>query len=227
MAFRAVDSAEQTSKRAYSKLLEALPPQMRDTSRLELERILDELGPVVDSYPIWHPLVIHQKQPTSPTTTPSVSCGYRGLDHTVFLRNGFITCPYGGGEEVLDSIAALPRTFNFVAEIEPEVLPYKLYSEDAIAILVRCRWNLDQELHMSLDGTIPLRTAIGLLLETEIPAWRWSQYGETWQTMREYFLGRPCGKRSSLFVNEKTGSAMKKVWKTIIETGVFGPLKVG
>lgn len=225
MPFRASDFAEQNYQRACSYLLGALPTEMRETSRLELERLVDELGPVVDSYPTWHPLVHHQENRESPTRYPDEDSGYRGLDHTVYLRDGFISCPYGKGEELIKSVDQLQSELRNhpVASIDYEVLTHKLYHEHATAILVRCHWNF----HMNNDRTVPLPKAIGLLLDTEIPCWHWSKYGETWETMREYFLGTPCGKRSSLFVNEKTGLAMKKVWNTIINTGLFGPLKVG
>jgi hypothetical protein len=65
-----------------------------------------------------------------------------------------------------------------------------------------------------------------LLLEKEIPCWRWAVLAETWESMRPYFLGRPHGKLSSLFVSQETGQAMKKVWNALINTGMFGPIKV-
>ena len=46
------------------------------------------------------------------------------------------------------------------------------------------------------------------------------------EPMLPYFLGRPHGRRSSLFVNQGTGQAMKKVWNALINTGMFGPIKV-
>ena len=44
--------------------------------------------------------------------------------------------------------------------------------------------------------------------------------------MRHYFLGSPHGSRSSLFVSQETGQAMKKIWEALIHTGMFGPIKV-
>jgi hypothetical protein len=49
---------------------------------------------------------------------------------------------------------------------------------------------------------------------------------ETWDTMRPYFLGRPHGSRSSLFVNQETGQAIKKVWEALTHTDMFGPIMV-
>ena len=72
---------------------------------------------------------------------------------------------------------------------------------------------------------IPKSLAVPLLLEQELPCWRWSDVGETWETMLPYFLGRPHGRRSSLFVNRETGQVMKTIWSALINTGMFGPIK--
>ena len=79
---------------------------------------------------------------------------------------------------------------------------------------------------MPADRSIPLNIAMPLLLENELQCWEWSQLAETWESMRSYFLGSPHGSRSSLFVNQETGQAMKKIWEQLIYTGMFGPIKV-
>ena len=41
------------------------------------------------------------------------------------------------------------------------------------------------------------------------------------------FEARPGhGARSSLFVSQETGQAIKKIWNALIFTGMFGPIKV-
>jgi hypothetical protein len=77
------------------------------------------------------------------------------------------------------------------------------------------------------DGTIPKSLAVPLMLEFELPQWRSSEVGETWETMRSYLLGSPHGQSSSLFINKEVGTAMKNVWNSLIYTGMFGPLYVG
>lgn len=71
-----------------------------------------------------------------------------------------------------------------------------------------------------------LSVAMPLLLEKELPCWRSAEVAETWETMRTYFLGRPHGSRSSLFVSQATGQAMKKIWDSLIHTGMFGPIRI-
>ncbi len=223
MAFRADESAQSGFERAEREFLNRRSGFDEDhiqRGKQCLQGIVERLGPVVDSYPTWHPLVSHHDIQEHPETTPSSLCGYKGLDHTIFFRNGFITCPYNDGQAVIDSVAALPS--HHIASIGAERLDVKLWHPGTTAILVTCEWDKP----FSSDGMIPLSIAMPLLLEREIPRWRSSQVAETWETMRNYFLGTPCGSRSSLFVSQDTGQRMKKTWEALINTGMFGPIYV-
>ncbi len=51
-------------------------------------------------------------------------------------------------------------------------------------------------------------------------------FGETRETMCPYILGTPSGNRSSLFVNQETGQSLKKIYNALIDTGMFGPIRV-
>ena len=220
MPFRADESAAVNNERALRKLTEHLPERLRAKAKVKVEELVARWGPVVEGYPSWHPLVANQPKPqSSPKTRPQDGCGYVGLDHTVLLRNAFITCPYSNGKDVIESVDKLPE--HKVCSVTAEPIKVKLYHEKASAVLVKCEW------HDSLlpDGTIPLRTAAGLLLETELPEWEHAQVGESWDTMRIFFLGDPHGQRSSLFVNEKTGQGLKKLWATLNAVGLFGPVR--
>jgi len=190
-----------------------------------LTELLDRYGPVVDAYPSWHPLVADNQDHGSPVTVPSERCGYRGLDHTVFLRNGFITCPYDGGDAVIESVQRLTErdVSRGLVSIEAEKIEAQLYHPNATPVLVSCRWLRP----LNRDGTIPTALAVPLMLEKELAAWRQAQVAETWNTMAPYVLGQPCGSRSSLFINEETGQALKTIWNALINTGAFGPIRVG
>jgi len=219
MAFRA-DEAERAG---YEKVEDYFVSRHIDVSerarsRERLRALVDEIGPVVEAYPTWHPLLIDSENRRLPATIPSARCGYKGLDHTRFFANGFVTCPYGDGQEVIDSVNALSR--HPIANITAERLDVQLYNPEATPILVRCTWERD----LGSDGMLPLAIVLPLILEQELPAWRWAEVAETWETMRPYFLGRPHGSRSSLFVSQETGQAIKKVWNVLIETGMFGPV---
>lgn len=223
MAFRADEAAQNGREQAERYLVTGLrgfDEAERDRSKKALGAIIDELGPVVDRYPIWHPLVGNQAREWAahPSSIPDDRCGYKGLDHTIFFANGFITCPYQGEQDVITSVNALPE--NPAAIITAEVLDVHLYNPTAIPVLVKCEW----EKPLNPDGTIPLSVAMPLILENELPCWRWSQVGETWETMRPYFLGTPHGSRSSLFINQETGQAIKKIWNALIATEMFGPI---
>lgn len=225
MAFR----ADEAARIRYEQVEAYLVPRPRDADEAErarskkaLQDILDELGPVVDGYPSWHPLVCNHDNHLS-ITIPSEQCGYKGLDHTRFFRNGFITCPYTtsrGAEEVIKSVSALPH--HHVASITAERLDVQLYDPNTTPVLVKCKWHTPFE----ANGMIPLSIAMPLILEKEVPCWRWAQVAETWETMRPSLLGSPHGSRSSLFVSQETGQAIKKIWNALISTGMFGPIKV-
>jgi hypothetical protein len=222
MAFR----ADEEARSGFEEVVSYLTPRTKEIDQTQrsvikdfLLDIIDEYGPVIDAYPSWHPLVSNHDA-SNPVTTPGQRCGYQGIDHTRFFANAFITCPYGDGQKVLDSVAALP--YHPAARITAERLNIKLYNTDATPILVKCHWSKP----LQVDGMIPLSIAMALILAKEIPCWESAQVAETWESMRPYFLGRPHGARSSLFVSQETGTGIKKVWDSVIHTGMFGPIRV-
>lgn len=220
MVFRADEEMKNGRQRALNKFITRHLPD-RSRSEAKLHELIDEYGPVVNDYPYWHPLVtssVPAEKRIYPITSPNDSSGYRGLDHTIYLRNAFITCPYTNGHSVLDSVEELND--SSVAQIRAEIIDVPLYMPNAVPILVKCRWLVPME----SDGTIPKSIAVPMFLEMELPHWRSSKVAETWETMRPYILGSPGGSRSSLFVNQETGQTLKNVWNLLINTGMFGPI---
>ena len=220
MAFRAEEAAmngqEEAKRYLVRREFDAKERQRSEDAFLD---IVEKYGPVVSSYPSWHPLVTHHDD-RDPVTTPDIRCGYKGLDHTRYFRNAFITCPYDDGQDVIDAVDALPS--HPFAVITAERLDVKFYSPSATPILVRCDW----EKPLARDGMIPASLALPLMLQKEVPCYEWSKVAETWESMRHYFLGSPHGSRSSLFVSQETAMTMKRVWELLINTGMYGPIKV-
>lgn len=140
----------------------------------------------------------------------------------MFLANGFITCPYGSGEAVFESVRNLPVCPD--AFIEAHHIKAQLYNHNpsTTPIFVSCEWQNP----LTLDPMIRKSIAVPLLLEHELKCWRSASLGETWETMQAYFLGCPHGARSSLFVDQETGQAIKTLWNNLINTGAFGPTRV-
>lgn len=219
MRFRANDAADLMAESARSYLLpqKSSDAQIR-SARVRLEEILIDLGPVIERYPLWHPLVSNHDS-REPTPVPEQRCGFLGLDHTVFFAHGFVTCPYGDGQSVINSVNSIE--FDDLIRVSVEKLDVKLYHPDATPILITVRWNRP----MLSDGTVPLRIALSLLLENQIQSWRSAQIAETWESMRPYILGVPHGSRSSLFVNQTTGQRLKNIWNDLISSGMFGPIR--
>jgi hypothetical protein len=230
MAFRKDEAVEAGFEKAARYLI---PKDRSPKERQELRDYLDDLtlrlGPVVDSYPSWHPLVSNHDNKSYPMTRPSEDCGYLGLDHTIYFANGFLSCPYhkDNGQKIIDSVNELWKSkayerYSHVARIEAERLDKPFYFEGTDPILVVCNWLKP----MPNDRTIPKNIAVGLMLENEVPCWRESQCGETWESMRPYLIGEPCGKRSSMFLDEEAGQTIKKVYEAITYSGMFGNLKI-
>ena len=221
MPFRADEAATTGYQRALSYLVaREVDAAERDRSAQVLDEIIERYGPVVDTYPTWHPFVRGNDGPYRTITRPGQDCGYEGLDHTVCLAHAFVTCPYGDGQPTIDSVEQLP--FHSPGRITAERVDAQLYHPRATPILVTCEWDRP----LPLDRMIPKSWAVPLLLEKELPCWRDAEVAETWETMRPYFLGSPHGSRSSLFVSQETGQTMKTIWNALIRTGMFGNIKV-
>ena len=220
MAFR-IDAEKESGYEKAKKILlsKSIPQDDRKKSAGVLDDIVSKYGPVVEAYPTWHPFVSHADS-RSPHTIPEQDLGYEGLDHTIFLVNGIITCPYGNGDDIIESVLNLPE--HPVADITCEKLKIKLYNPQATPILIKCTWKKS----LSRDGVIPKSLAVPLMMEKELPSWRFLKAGETWKTMCPYILGIPHGKRSSLFVNQETALILKHIYTSMLETGMFGPIKV-
>lgn len=227
MAFRANESIRTGFEEVKNYLVSRdLDPEQRGESEEMLISIIEQYGPVVDAYPTWHPLVARQ-DPISSIREPGYSCGYRGLDHTRYFRNAFITCPYGNGQEVIDSVTELEYLHPW-AYIEAERLDVKFYGQSVAPILVSCHWKEPQEQAYKPRNNemIPASLALPRLLEKELNCVGSTQFAEAWEFMHREFLGSPHGKMSSLFVSQETALAMKKVWNLLINTGMYGPIKV-
>lgn len=217
--FREDEARERGFERAKRYLVpREASVQERSQALDALHSLVDELGPVVDWYPSWHPLV-GQHDRHCPVQTPGNQCGYEGLDHTVHFAHGFVTCPYRDAERIVRSVEKISVPFG--ANLSAEVLNAPLYNSGTTPVVVRCHW----ESPLELGKLVPKRVAIGLMLDQEVNNWHWSSFGETWETMRGYFLGEPHGARSSLFVSQDTALAMKRIWLALTESGLFGPVK--
>lgn len=217
-------------------------PEQRKEAKDCVLRLIESYGDVVDGYPLWHPLMGGESLKTSYAITngnqytfPSQRNGYDGLDHTICFRNAFVSCPYrgaGGADKLIKSVENLPKTD--VATITAERLLEPLYAtggesiEDkpitaADPILVVCNWN--ERHYPDASGMVPKRTALGLMVADAVRNWENAQCGEPWEYMMGCMLGSPHGEVSSLFVDMETGRAIKKLFNTINDVGLFGAVR--
>lgn len=205
-------------------LLENLPDELLERSEDKLDLIFQKYGPFVEAYPSWHPLVMNQPDPHCPYTYPCEEVGYHGLDHTVLLRNAFIACPYSDAEagKVIESVEKLPQACGPSWSLHAERIDCRLYHESAFPVLVYCEWGRGCWVDR---GKVTLRQAAGLLLESEMKAWQDAEVGESWETMEDYFLGRPNDGESSPFLTKTAIAHLKTMWNAVIGADVFGPVK--
>lgn len=120
--FRANEEAEKLKNEAINYFLireiapwgkgsvDSISDSETDRKRAEdaLSVLFTKLGPVVSSYPEWHPVIALGRDKsmhgdTDTQTTPS----FPRLDHTRYMANGIITCPYSNTDEL---IAAVKRS---------------------------------------------------------------------------------------------------------------------
>ncbi len=224
MAIDLDDDLDDLEKTDTYHMLGKIPDEFREISADTLARIVAKYGPFIDTYPSWHPLVMNQLYQGCPQIEPCEEVGYRGLDHYVKLRNAFITCPYSedAANEVIESVNELPQACGPYWSLHAERIDCRLYDVSAIPVLVYCEWSPSQLVN---DKKISLRCAAGLLLESEMKAWREASLGESWETMEIYFLGSPNDGKSSAFLSETATAALKKMWNAVIGADVFGPVK--
>ena len=183
-----------------------------------IDETIKKFGPVVDGYPLWHPFIAKApdsdiSRGTFPTTAPA---GFEGLDHTIYFRNAFLTSPYNGADRVIESVKKR-KCWRISAE---EITDVPLYYYNTTPVLVTC-----EGLPLEEDGTIAKRFALGSMLSELLPHWMGSECGETWEDMRRYILGPPCGSRSSLFVNQETGKALRETFDLLNKHELFGPVR--
>lgn len=218
MGFRADEAAETNLKNAVQRMTQGLEPGQREKAEQMLRAIVAECGPVVESYPVWHPLVNtggHTRSRFANGGRPSTDHGWKRIDHAVFMRSGFITAPHGGSADVVNAAKALTDLGGAV--YNAEVLPKgALYFESATPVVVRVYIALED------DGTIEQRRALRGLLEYAHAFVAHAEVAEPWENLTGILLGYPNGKRSSLLINEATGNAMRKVILALNKAGAFG-----
>ena len=217
--FRANESAAAGRDRVIRFYTRNLKTQgEREAAGSFIDHLIAMYGPVVDGYPTWHPFVrvapIQAELGYHPHQSPQ---GFVDLDHTIYLRDAFVTAPHTDASRVLDSSEKRYSDGIIASEIDGVVL----YHESAKPVLIHVS-NIPKE----EDGTIRKQYAIARMLEESLPFWKNSARGEEWDDMRGYFLGTPGGSRSSLFINQETGAAMREVWNLINKHGLFGPIDI-
>lgn len=210
MSFRAPEEAADAARELLERYCHSIPPFGRAAARRTLAELIDAYGPVVESYPTWHPLLangggVEERIKQWTYTRPSDGRGWKGIDHPIYLQRAFITCLYGPPSTVIDSVRC--------PSISVEQLPVRIYADrdDVSHLLVRS----------SIDAQAP-RYQMAQATGSIIIDWDKGQFAESWKPISSYLLGSPHGDRSSLFVNEHVGVTIKRVYVTLANAGMYG-----
>jgi hypothetical protein len=204
------EEAIHTYSRGFKELHE------REAVASYIDSLIEKYGPVVTGYPSWHPFTCRPEADSRDFDPKFDPQGFQGLDHTIFFRDAFVTAPYDGEDRVIESAWKLRNPFVGVEDIRG----VPLYNYGTTPVLITCDGIPKEE-----DGTISKRFALGSMLSNELPAWKWASCGETWKDMRRHVLGLPCGSRSSLFVNQDTGKALREAFDLLNRHELFGPVR--
>ena len=214
MEFRAPVAIAETNGRYLNYLTVHLRDP--DAGRIEFLKLIEDLGNTVESHPIWHPiLTAPQYTGFNDVTSLSDLDIYKRTDHTVLFVRGFLTCPYS--ESDADELVA---AVNLTPGLEAYRLHTPLYSDHAYPVVV-----IASNVELEADGTIRSRDALAWFTQSIVKDARKAEVAEDWWNMRSYILGNPHGSRSSLLVNQFTGSHMRKILETLNSSGMFGPVK--
>lgn len=214
MDFRAPTEASQRN----AKAIEDLTKNLSDPSagRKTVEELIQELGNAVYAFPEWHPILTIPPASTShQVTSLSQVKAYKLADHTFKFVRGFVTCPYSAkdADTLVETVIALTG-------LNAYRLSAPLYADNAYPVVVQA-----YEVELEADGTIRSRDALAWFVQQAVKDARLAEVAETWWNMRAYILGRPHGKRSSLFVNQHTGVHMRKILDALNNSGMYGPVK--
>ena len=223
MAFRFTESINDGLSRAIRELARIPESGMTKVEICDaenyLKNIVTQIGPVVNGYPVWHPLVSHNCSSLQDFIhiKPSNEQYFNGLDHTVFFAHGLISCPYRkeSVNALIQSIENLNNQFGY--SIEWSNIPFKLYNNEVIPILVRT----DNCYELDNDLTISKKSAIKLFLTKMMESLECRYPSSNWHDFAPCILGTPSGGRSSLFVNQNTGQALKTIFTMFVKQGVI------
>ncbi|ECN9265259.1 hypothetical protein ZL58_14580 [Salmonella enterica subsp. enterica serovar Typhimurium] len=189
-----------------------------DRAKIVLTRALNILGPVIEFYPAWHPFMdeldlshkwgIGKLNHILPRESPLA-----GLDHTICFANGIITCPYDYHEELIlrsyedyKKNRILNHDHSHYVHIEP-LKDVMLYHPNAKPYLIT---------HSELE--LPFQPyngswIIARMLKRQLPSMERHSCAEPWEDgTKQEFLGYPSWGNSSLLVDSKTTSKMRKIW---------------
>lgn len=195
---------------ALKAATEMLVPEEAEKAKTYLIELQKELGPVIEAYPTWHPLVRYDGNPD------------RLIEdhvHMIYFANGYVvTSKEKRWLTIFDcAVNHMPMMADAWVSLEEGDPSIKLFGYETSFIVVKCHW-----MRKSLpDGTLPPSTAVTNALLTQLFPSLMFEMGKSWDSMSDEFFGLPHDKRDSAWLNKQTGDALKTLWETMLETKVL------
>lgn len=168
-----------------------------------IDSLIEKYGPVIEYYPHWHPLRIFQD-------AHYIQQPVRFVDHGLHLRDATLLAPY---DESFDALQSFCEPRRLLATRLDGKGPYH-HPRVQLYLVVALNFVYGDDRYIDRKAAV----------ETMIDGWKKPfEYGhersareftcwESWETMHGFLLGRPCGKRSSVFVDEETGQAIRRLY---------------
>lgn len=185
----------------------------KEAAEEQMELLFEELGNSVVEYPQWHPILTlaTPKSESASYRCTTRTTTYTGIDHTVLFSKGFVTCPYNDAtaQTIINETNKIRGLFSYK-------LNTPLYENCAFPVVVTCDWQLEE------DGTLEQRKCLIAFVELMSEYAHREGVREHWDGCRDLFIGVPYSKVSSSCVSKETGMKMRKILKTLNETGMMG-----
>lgn len=228
MAFRANEARIELNQHAFNYL--ALSPyndltvSQRERALAFVQDTITQYGPVISSYPSWHPLkqIPFNGEFNTPTGEPYPA---KVRDHEVHFAHALVTIPYSMEAATVfeHTVHGLSSPFGqfIVVPIWRENPELKLYNKNAFPVLVHFEWSKP----LNPDHTVPAGLVARAFLDEQLKMADSAQCGEPWDRMRDDFLGTPRGQVSSLLVTKETGEIIKVLWRTLNKAQIWGPMR--
>lgn len=209
MPFRYDEAADAMRNSVIRRETHGFSPEDREKTVELIDALIEQYGPIVESYPDWHPL---RKFDLGPLMHESraIDAEVRKVyyDHPLRFRDAMLLAPYN--KPPLEPLRAECERHDMLVHETSGLYHHKWCK--LFVIIAPCSLCADGEKYIPQQGAVAaFIESLPHILGKHTPLTA-AKCWESWSTMHHTLLGSPCGTRSSLLVDEKTGQAIKRLF---------------